>query len=270
MRSGGGPEVEKSAPNLYRADSIERAMAAGKKDVDAAPPVIDREAGQGRVARWAREAVGEANARTGDVPPIWRDIERRIERSFRPPRNAVTRASSGGILARQLLSTGTAKIEPTLVDKQAPERSREATLAADVAAGQAAAARAQGWVRTEILVEVGPDGLLRSAEIAASSGRAALDKLALEAVRAAVAEHPIAAGCRRAPPCTVRVRWAVEAAVRVHPPPVMVPTDPRTGGPAGLTPLGLKFSFDEASGKIQHERAFQSEVCTRVTLLSIE
>ena len=84
------------------------------------------------------------------------------------------------------------------MDKQAAAaRSREATLAADVAAGQAAAARAQGRVRTQILVEVGPDGLLRSAEVVASSGRAALDQLALEAVRAAVAEHPVADSRRR-------------------------------------------------------------------------
>jgi hypothetical protein len=51
----------------------------------------------------------------------------------------------------------------------------------------------------------------------------------------------------------------------------MVPSDPRIGSAGfGITPLALRFSFDETSGKARHHGAFASEVRTRVKLLSID
>jgi hypothetical protein len=51
----------------------------------------------------------------------------------------------------------------------------------------------------------------------------------------------------------------------------MVPSDRSTGG-AGrdIAPLALRFSFDETTGKVRHQRAFASEVRTRVKLLSFD
>jgi hypothetical protein len=231
----------------------------------------DKTSSQERVDRWTREASGEANARAGDVPPAWHDVEMRIRDSFHPPRSALTRASTVAALGGQLLNTGTARAPTDETVRRIEPVSREASLAADVRAGQEAAGRPAAWTRAEILVEVGPDGLLRRAEITASSGEASFDKLATETVRAAIAERPILDGCRRTSPCTTRIRWAVEAALRVETPPVTVPSDPRTGGAdTRITPLALRFSFDETRGKIQHHRAFASEVRTRVKLLSID
>ena len=275
MRTDGSLNTEKPALDLYRPDSIERSLppgSTGQPSAPAGPPSKDvaSEKGEARVAKWLREAFAEASTRNGDVPPIWRDIQRRIEETFHPPRYAVSDAPTLGHLGRQLLSTGrpTAPEKTEVLPREL--RSREANLAADVMAGQEAAARPAAWLRTEIVVEVGPDGLLRSAEIAVPSGRGELDKLALEAVRAAVAEHPITGGCRRASPCTTRTRWAVESAIRVEPPPVMVSANGKTGGPGGITPFVLRFFFDETKGKARRARAFANEVKTRIKLLSIE
>jgi hypothetical protein len=231
----------------------------------------DESSAQARVSAWLRHANGEANARAGDVPPVWHDIEMRVQQTFHPPRSVVTKASTVAVLGRQLLSTGAARTATDTSIRPTEPPSREASLAADVMAGQAAAGRPAAWTRAEILVELGEDGRLRRAEIATSSQEAAFDKLAIEAVCAAIAERPILDGCRRASPCTIRLRWAIEAALQVEPPPVMVPTDLRTGGASSRpTPLALRFSFDETTGKVKPHRVFASEVRTRVELLSID
>lgn len=91
------------------------------------------------------------------------------------------------------------------------------------------------------------------------------------AVCRAIADTPVVDGCRRASKCTVRLRWAVEAALRVEPPAVMVATEPTTGGASSrISPLALRFSFDEAKGKAKYHRPFESEIRTRVRLLSID
>ena len=275
MRTDGRRLAERKPLDLYRRDAIERSLGQGSTDqpsVAAALPSEDvaSETGAKRIARWLRESSAEANTRDGDVPPIWRDIQRHIEETFRPPRKVVSEASTAVLLGRQLLGTGRPAAPARTERLPAELRAREATLAADVMAGQEAAARPAAWLRTDIVVEVGSDGGLRSAEIAASSGRADLDRLALEAVRAAVAERPVVGGCRRATTCTTRIRWAVEAAVRVQPPPLMVPASGKTGGPGGISPFVLGFSFDEAKGKARRVRAFENEVQTRIELLSIE
>ena len=275
MRSRGGEEPEDVSISSD-ASSSEKNIASATARVASA--MVDREdqrgdkdSSQARVDRWKHDAIGEANARAGDVPPVWHDIEIRVQESFHPPRSVVTKSSTATVLGRQLLNTGAARASTDALARAAEPASREASLMADVMAGQAAAASPAAWIRTEIVVEVGPDGLLRRTEITTSSGRTAFDKLALDAVCAAIAERPILNGCRRAPPCTTRLRWAVEAALRVEPPPVIVPSDPHTGAASrGITPLALRFSFDETTGKVQHHRAFESEIRTRVKLLSID
>jgi TonB family protein len=275
MRSRRGEEPEPgSASPEASASETNMASAMGRVASEMAEPdsqKADKNSSQARVARWIRDASGETNARTGDVPPVWHDIELRIQESFHPPRNVVTRASTAVVLGQQLLNTGAARTPMDAPVRPMEPPAREASLAADVMAGQVAAGQPSAWVRAEIRVEVDPDGLLRQAEITTSSGKAAFDKLAIEAVCAAIAERPILDGCRRVSPCTTHLRWAVEAALRIEPPPVMVPSDPRTGGAgSGITPLALRFSFDETSGKTRHHRAFASEVRTRVQLLSID
>jgi hypothetical protein len=275
MRSGRAyePEGGSASPD---APASKRDIASAMSRVasamaDSEGQNADKSSSQARVARWTRDASGEANARAGDVPPVWQDIEKRIQEHFHPPRNVVTKASTVIVLGQQLLNTGAARIptDPSLRPVEPP--AREASLAADVMAGQVAAGQPAAWIRAEVCVEVGPDGLLRRAELAAPSGKAAFDKLAIEAVCAAIAERPILEGCRRASPCTTRLRWAVEAALRIEPPAVTVPSDPRTGGAdSRITPLALRFSFDETTGKARHHRAFESEVRTRIKLLSID
>jgi hypothetical protein len=274
MRSRRDKEAE-GVPISSDALSPEKTIASATARVvsamvDREDPRGDKDSSQARVDRWKRDAVGEANARAGDVPPVWHDIEIRVQESFRPPRSVVTKAWTATVLGRQLLNTGAARVSTDALTRPAEPASREASLMADVMAGQAAAAQPVAWTRTEIVVQVGPDGLIRRAEIATPSGQTAFDKLAIDAICAAIAERPILDGCRRAAPCTTRMRWAVEAALRVDPPSVMVRTDPHTGGASsGITP-SLRFSFDETTGKARHHIAFESEVRTRVTLLSID
>lgn len=271
-RDGEKQDVPASSKSLPTDKSITAAIgrvASAMAELDGQK--ADRNSSQGRVDRWTRDASGEVNARAGDVPPVWHDVEMRIQDSFHPPRGAVTKASTAVVLGRQLLNTGDNRAPMDPFGRPAEPLAREAGLAADVMAGQDAARRPAFWTRAEIVTEVGPDGFLRRAEIAASSGKAAFDKLAIEAVCAAIAERPILDGCRRISPCTTRIRWAVEATVRVEPPPVMVPSDRHTGGPdSRILPLALRFSFDEAKGKLQHHRAFETEVRTRIKLLSID
>jgi TonB family protein len=231
----------------------------------------DKSAGQARVDRWLRDASAKANVRAGDVPEVWRDVARRIEEMFHPPKKVLRESSAVAAFGRQMLNTGAARKRSPGDEPPTEPPTRERGLVADVMAGQAAAGRPAAWTRAEILVEVGPDGLLRRADIAASSGQTAFDRLALHTVCAAVAERPVPDGCRRSAPCTIHLRWAVEAALRVQPPAVMVPSDPRTGGAGkGVTPLVLGLSFDETKGSVRPNLPFETEVQTRVELIAID
>jgi len=224
-----------------------------------------------RVGQWMAEIGDEERARA-NVPPEWRDVERLIDGGFHPAPAVVTDDSRAKTLAKQLVraqpSSGpTARtFDPSLDADRRSSQFREA----QIAACQQAYAQPADWHRTEIAVVVGADGTLRSARVAASSGRAPLDRAALEAVRRAVERRPIRDVCRgRAPDCAVEVRWAVEASARVEPPTVTPLVDPITNKVQGATVALFGLSFDESSGHVAFNYPFRRDVRTRVSLIAI-
>jgi TonB family protein len=229
----------------------------------------DRAAGE-RIAGFLGEIQAAERVRAGRVPPAWRDVERGIASEYHPTPAAVTDESRWKTLARQWFtaephSAPTPRGYDVMNDHDRPYDFR----AAQIAACQQAAAEPRGWRRTEVLVEVDADGVLRDAHVVMPSGRAALDRAALAAVRGAVARHPPRATCAT-PGCRVRTRWAVEAAVRVQPPNIAPVVNPVSGHLEGAMAPLVSFEFDETRGIGKVSYPFRRDVSTRVSLVGIE
>jgi len=216
-----------------------------------------------RVDALLGRARGEREVAGGRVDPAWRDLERAIDATFRPPADAISSDSALTALAKQFRNVAIGGATPRGVD---PSRAAEpgVFIAEQIAASQRAIAEPAEWRTSEITVELGDDGRLLEARIALGSGRAALDRQALEAVRRALARRPL-----RDPRGHVTARFSVEAAVAVTPPGVAPLVDPVSGKVLGAG-VGLGFKFDESLGKFEVDVPFRKQVRTRVRLVALE
>lgn len=217
-----------------------------------------------RVGSFLREAGGADDARAGRVAPAWRDLERQIDAHFHPRAEQVTTENVGQLLVRQLGNPPVGGSTPRGID---PSRAAQpAELRADqIAACQRAAAEPGAWRTVTIELLVAADGTIESASVILPSGRAELDRHALDAVRRAASVRPT-----RDPRGPTRSRWSVEAAVAVTPPTVNPIVDPVSGKVIGAGLPALSFTFDESLGKIGFDYPFRKQVRTRVRLLSVE
>lgn len=176
------------------------------------------------------DAVGANRAASGQVPPSVRGLERELEGRFRPPREAISSASRGEIAGDQVrrfnqvgprsqpLPRGA--MDPSTAYAGGPARE----LGVGVTAMEQQIAVAEGlnepasWRRAEVRVRLDREGRLVEVVVARTSGRPALDALALEAVRAAVSarldELHDAGACE--------ARFALESAVSVRVPSSML------------------------------------------------
>jgi TonB family protein len=229
-------------------------------------PDAAREAAEvsGRVGRFLREAGGEGDTVAGRVDPAWRDLERQIDAHFHPRAEQITSENAATLMIRQLGNPPSGGRTPRGID---PSRAAElAEFRADqIAACQRAAREPAQWKNVEIEVIVDAAGNLESVRVLLPSGRAELDRHALDAVRRAAGVRPT-----RDPRGRTRSRWSVEAAVAVTPPTVNPIVDPTSGKVTGAALPGLSFTFDESLGKIAFDYPFKKEVRTHVRLLAVE
>lgn len=184
----------------------------------------------GRVELRLQHLVDElaAGERARTIDPAWRGVERAVVDGFHPPREAVTTRTNLQLLVAQY---------------------REA-LRRGAPNGRFGAGDPAEWTRVEVEARVDGNGKLLEARVVSPSGRAPLDALALEAVRAALGAHPaaptVAAGA-------ARVRFAVAAAVAITPPEssALIPTNEGASHAAGIK-LG-RWHFDETRTKARDE-----------------
>lgn len=205
----------------------------------------DREEAAAKIHEFYDQSSGEERARSGRVPPRWRDAERQIGLAFSPPAAMVTDDNRGESWLKQMVSakpqggTTARGVDPST-------EVGAAQAYAQSLAGQAASGNAASWVRTEIEVVIDDQGRVVSSRVLRHSGRRKFDQAALDAVLKAVDGHGVLDEKG-----AVVTKWAVEAAVAVAP------------------PTSLGFSFDESSGKLGGSYPMKREVKTKVALLSV-
>jgi TonB family protein len=271
------PLVGSGAPDLFPAPVLDRLAATQpiwggttRRDGDGRPPPSatdgerDNAEASARLQRWMRELGGEDDARAGRVDPGFRDLERQIDSRFRPRAEQVTDENRLQLLGRQLRNRPDSGPTPRGVD---PSVAAElGTFVADqISASQRAFAEPGRWFAAEIELLLDADGRIVDATLVVPSGRAALDRLALEAVRRAASARP-----PRDPRGPTRSRWSVEAAVAVTPPTANPIVDPVSGQVQGAVASLFSLRFDESTGKVGVDYAFRKEVRTHVRLLSVE
>jgi TonB family protein len=226
-----------------------------------------------RVRGWLGDAQGESNAHSGNVDPIWRDVERGVAARFSPTAEAITSKTGLQTFFDQLRhnhepSSGPPPRINLPANRGEPDNGRMSEIN-ELRRGQIAALQ-DAWnpavyQRVEVEVDLSADGRILDVRVSFTSGRAALDRTALEAVRRALAERPL-----RDKHGAVTARYAVEASVHVDMPkmtPIMGDNTARIEG-LMLPPL-FSFSFDESRRKFEYDYPFKKRIKTRVLLLSV-
>lgn len=225
---------------------------------------LDRGGARGdrRAAGPLDEAAGRARARSGQVDPAWRDLERSIDARFVPTLDDVTSQPAGALLAAQLRAGFRHADEIGRADRHHLDSTGSAgdwfALDDKLRAEQAHFADAAEWRSAEVEVLVDADGALLELRLVCPSGRARLDAVALAAVRQAVARRPPRAG-----PGRTRARFVVAAAATVTPPELMTGAG---GLPAAVVNL-LTLKLDESTATLRAaDHPLHVAVATRVTL----
>ncbi len=223
-----------------------RSAARGDSDPNVRDKIADREDAAAKIHDFYDQSSGEDRARSGRVPPRWREAERQIDLAFAPTAEMVTDENRGETWLKQIIAAkpqggATARgVDPSV------EAGAENQAYAQSLAGQHATSEAAGWIRTEIEVVIDERGHVASSRFVHRTGRKKFDQAAMAAVLKAVDGH--GALDEKA---AVVTRWSVEASTAV----------------SGPTSLG--FGFDESTGKVNGAYPMKKEVKTRVALLSI-
>ncbi|HEY7956117.1 MAG TPA: TonB C-terminal domain-containing protein [Polyangia bacterium] len=234
----------------------------GTRDVAA-----DREEAAARVDDLVGRLVGHERVESGAVRPRWRDAERRLTETFRPPLALVKQESVGKMFVHQLLRELREGPPPAGKVARAVDASRLNVLGVSDGtnlpslpqeqqqAMQAAMGRPASWLSTEVEAVIDGAGKIVSLRVVVPSGRRKYDRAVLEAVKQAIKDR----GALDEPGPVVTL-WAVDASVSVAP------------------PTGVGFTFDE-SGRLQpgatgvrkylrFNYPMQQTVKTRVKLLA--
>lgn len=220
---------------------------------------------QRNITGWLSDGEGRSRVAKGFVAPHWRQLERTLQQTFKPPPELVRREHRTVQMARQIWTAYSRVSKPPQANEP-PDReyllgmpegaNYRAQPQAQIAAVQEAWEGPTYWRRIEIELTMESDGRVTSTRVMRSSGKLGLDDLAVEAVRKTAAE-----GGPLDEPGPVTTLWAVETTVVVTPP-------DRAG-----------FSFDEsgtlnpgAKGIRRYigngKYPMQEQVRTRVSLLA--
>lgn len=203
----------------------------------------------------------------GELMPSsdWSEIRRNIKAQFCPTRTLITEDSKPRAVLRQMTNVPSPVAGP-------PGRPLPADDNADaqesVDAVQRAYERPASERVAEIVVVTAAGGDLISATVSIPSGSHRFDEAAVEAVRAALTEHPPYEERRQ-----VITRWHIRGSYAVTMPRVLAPRVeqrsnarmPRRGIPL---PQPVWINFDESTGRLYVKRAFEDKIETEVTLVS--
>jgi TonB family protein len=211
------------------------------------------------------EVVGRERARSGQVDPAWRAVERSVDARFHPTFDQVTSRSVGALLVLQLRAGFSHADEVGPSDRHHLDATGSVgdLFELDAMMGKVRSHFAEPleWRSTEVEVLVDAGGALIDLHVVSRSGRARFDAIALEAVRQVVADRPPRAGSGR-----TRARFVVEAGAAVTLPQVMTSSDVGGGQPAEVLNL-FSLKFDGSTGKVSgYDHPLHKHVSTRVTL----
>lgn len=214
------------------------------------------------LAQQQAERDGVLAVQQGRVDPVWRDIERDLDRSFAPKLESVSAAPRGELAARQLLRPVTPAPEQSqtgwLLRQDTANRLRAEILAAQDAYDEPAVGR-----EVEIEVEIDGDGAVVSIRLLRPSGSRSFDDGAVHAVREAVRRRPI-----RDPGGAVVARYALRGEVAINLPRVTPGVEANGGQVSGVF-AGISGTFDETTGKGSVRVPLAKRLKTRVRLMSV-
>lgn len=208
------------------------------------------------------QLAAQAAVTRGQVAPVWRELERDLERTFKPPLESASPATRGELFGQQLLRGAQA----------APEKSRAGWLAnrdpgnrvrAEILAAQEAYDEPSEGREAEVEVEVNADNQVTAVRLLRGSGSRRLDDEALRAVRQVVLRRPITDS-----PGPLRARFALRAEAAVNLPRVTAAVEENSGLVGGFT-AGIAGTFDEVTRKATVRSPFAKRLQTRVRLISV-
>jgi TonB family protein len=229
-----GPSAPSRPIDLFAGEALRRALTAAPNDpgghlrrsTDPRPPADEeRETVGARVHEMVADGLARERASSGNLSPRWREIERQLTQTFRPPLAVVKQENVVKAFAHQVLRSwldGDPRVGsvPRGVDPSVqtlpgtPEgfnlRSQPMEQALAVQARWGAPAT---WLRVEVEITLDEDGRIAAARVTRPSGRRLFDRTALAAVEDAIRADGAPEEHR-----TVVTRWLVEAAVGVAPP----------------------------------------------------
>ena len=280
-RGGDGQGAPRALPgraDLFASEALAKAVTAPtpqavfgghlRRATDPAPQDDERETVAERVHEMVSDLVARERVESGNLPPRWREVERRLAQSFHPPLATVKRENVARAFAHQVIRSWLDGPPRTGTVPRGVDSSVETLLGTPVGFNQrklpeeqALATQARwgdpaSWLRVVVEVTIDADGRILKSRIVVPSGRGAFDRVACREVEAAVR-----AGGPPDEHRTMTSRWSVEAAVAVAP------------------PTAIGFRFDEsghlspgATGIRKYlalTHPFQQSVRTHVSLLSI-
>lgn len=217
---------------------------------------------QAHLAAEQAEREGAEAVRSGRVDPLWRQVERDVEKSFAPPEKSVTSASRGELALRQLSRQVTPAPERTKAGwllNMAPSR----RLMNEIRAAQDAYDEAAVGREAEIEAEIDAQGEVVAVRVVLASGHRQFDAEALRAVRQALRLRPL-----HDPQGPVIARYALRGEVAVNLPRVNMAVEPNSGITHDPM-LSLAGTFDEVTGKAEVRIPFLKRLKKTVRLLSV-
>ncbi len=203
-------------------------------------------------------AAGTAAERAVDTDVArWRPVKVSALASFHPPPASISSSARAVLLTKQFAHASPAPGPPdrTTIPVAAPDLFGATNAIHD--------AWARPVVRREAFVEAVVDahGELQSITVETPSGDGRFDDAALDALRGALALHPMPDSGSRV------IRWRVTATRAVQPPRIHTAIPLKTR-PTGLVPQ-MAFKFDETKAGIKPQVPFSDEVKTEIELVSV-
>lgn len=222
-----------------------RSADRGDRDPNARDAIADREHASGVLRDMIGDHQQRGDVQKGKVAPRWRQAERAMYDHFRPSPDTISDESTASNMWRSWANTRPqGGSTPRGVDESL---SGPGFLGAGAAGSTFSEIPDDLKRRTEVEVELAPDGSIVRARVKRHSGRPQFDTEALALVRSQL-ENGGPLDDKKG----VVMLWAVDAWVLVAPP----------------SPVG-GFTFDEVSGKVSASHPLKKNVGQSVSLLSV-
>lgn len=209
--------------------------------------------------------MGEAAVKSGSVDPIWRELERDMEKRFAPPMRTVTSASRAELAVRQLVRPLPLVPEKSKVGWLARQDSR-IRLEDEIRAIQDAYDEPAVGRQVEVDVELDGEGHVVAVRLVTPTKSPEFNQEALRAVTQALRQRSLADSEGKRGP--VIARYALRAEVATNLPRISAAMNADGGSVHGAV-LSLAGTFDEVTGKASVRVPFVKRLKTAVHLLSV-